>query len=83
MIADIDRRTLAIASSILVITTTIGLLAIGPVGIIAGPVIDRFATPRFLASRNYKSPGAPLWSAARRRLSRRRSTRRICTVPRM
>ena len=64
MIADIDRRTLAIASSILVITTTIGLLAIGPVGIIAGPVIDRFATPRFLASRNYKSPGAPLWSAA-------------------
>jgi len=61
---DIDRRTLAIASSILVITTTMGLLVIGPVGIMVGPVLDRFVTPRLLASRNYKSPGAPLWSAA-------------------
>jgi hypothetical protein len=64
VIEDIDRRTLAIASAILVITTTIGLLAIGPVGIIAGPVIDRFGTPRLLARRGYTSPGAPLWSAA-------------------
>jgi hypothetical protein len=64
MIEDIDRRTLAMASAILVITTTIGLLVIGPVGIVAGPVIDRFGTPRILSRRKYKSPGAPLWSAA-------------------
>jgi hypothetical protein len=64
VIEDIDRRTLAIASAILVIATTFGLLTIGPVGIIAGPVIDRFATPRMLSRRGYKSPGAPLWSAA-------------------
>jgi hypothetical protein len=64
VIEDIDRRTLAMASAILVVTTTIGLLVIGPVGIIAGPVIDRFGTPRILSRRNYKSPGAPLWSAA-------------------
>jgi hypothetical protein len=61
---DLDRRTLAMASAILVITTTIGLLVIGPVGIIAGPVIDRFGTPRILSRRKYQSPGAPLWSAA-------------------
>jgi hypothetical protein len=64
MTEDLDRRTLAIASAILVITTMAGLLAVGPVGIIIGPVVDRFATPRLLARRNYKSPGAPLWSAA-------------------
>jgi len=64
MTEDLDRRTLAIASAILVITTMAGLLAVGPVGIIIGPLIDRFVTPRLLARRNYKSPGAPLWSAA-------------------
>ncbi len=64
MIEGLDRRTLAMASAILVITTTAGLLLVGPVGILIGPVIDRFATPRILARRNYKSPGAPLWSAA-------------------
>ena len=64
MIEDIDRRTLAIASAILVIVTTFGLLVIGPVGILAGPLVDRFGTQRLLARRNYKSPGAPLWSAA-------------------
>ena len=37
MIEDIDRRTLAIASAILVVTTTFGLLAVGPLGIILGP----------------------------------------------
>ena len=64
MIEDIDRRTLAIASAILVVTTTVALLVIGPFGIIAGPVVDRFGTPRILSRRGYKSPGAPLWSAA-------------------
>jgi hypothetical protein len=62
MIEDINRRTLGIAATILVLTTTAGLLVIGPVGIIAGPVVDRFGTQRFLPG--YRSPGAPLWSAA-------------------
>jgi hypothetical protein len=64
VIEDIDRRTLAMASAILVITTTIGLFAAGPFGILLGPLVDNFLTPRVLASRKYKSPGAPLWSAA-------------------
>lgn len=64
MTPDLDRRTLAIASSVLVMVTALGLFAIGPAGIIAGPVVDRFATQRLLAKRGYKSPGAPLWSAA-------------------
>ena len=64
MIEDIDRRTLAMASAILVVTTTFGLLAAGPLGVLLGPLIDHFLTPRILASRKYKSPGAPLWSAA-------------------
>ncbi len=64
MTGELDRRTLAMASAILVVTTMAGLLAVGPVGILIGPLIDRFVTPRLLARREYKSPGAPLWSAA-------------------
>jgi hypothetical protein len=64
MTEELDRRTLAMASAILIITTTAGLLTVGPVGIIIGPVVDRFVTPRILSRRNYRSPGAPLWSAA-------------------
>ena len=57
MIEDIDRRTLAMASAILVVTTTFGLLAVGPLGVILGPLIDHFLTPRILASREVQEPG--------------------------
>jgi hypothetical protein len=63
VIEGIDRRTLGYAVSILVVTTALGL-SVGPLGLILGPLIDYFLTPRILARRGYKSPGAPLWSAS-------------------
>ena len=58
-----DRTTLAIASTILVVTSFAGLV-FAPPGIILGPVIDKFITPHLLAKRGYVSPGPPLWSVA-------------------
>jgi hypothetical protein len=63
MIEGIDRRTLGYAITILVVTTTFGLYALPPIGVVLGPLIDYFLTPRILARRGYKSPGAPLWAA--------------------
>ncbi len=59
----LDRRTVAVAAAILIVTTTFGMLLLGPPGLVLGPLVDRFATTRLLASRGYASPGAPLWSA--------------------
>jgi hypothetical protein len=58
-----DRTTLAMASTILVVTSFAGLV-FAPPGIILGPVIDKFITPHLLAKRGYVSPGPPLWSVA-------------------
>ena len=59
----IDRTTLAIASTILVVTSLIGLIFVPP-GIIIGPVLDKFITPHLLRRRGYESPGPPLWAVA-------------------
>ena len=85
-----DRTTLAIASTILVVTSFVGLV-FAPPGIILGPVIDKFITPHLLAKRGYVSPGPPLWSVAVGGLSTcprwrpasttpRRATRRCCAA---
>jgi hypothetical protein len=60
---NLDRRTVAIAAAILIVTTTAGMFTLGSVGLVVGPLVDRFITTRLLASRGYASPGPPLWSA--------------------
>jgi hypothetical protein len=59
----IDRTTLAIASTILIVTSLLGLIFVPP-GIIIGPVLDKFITPHLLRRRGYESPGPPLWAVA-------------------
>jgi hypothetical protein len=61
----VPRRSLVVASAILAVATILGVaFTRSPIGVVAGPVIDMFATPRLLrrAGLHYRSPGAPLWS---------------------
>ena len=61
-----ERLTMLAAGTLCALVSLAGIIALSSPGIVLGPVIDRFISPRLFAAmgRSYTSPGAPLWAAS-------------------